>query len=75
MIGVVTSAVNAGILAPVAAPAVVNTAYDPLPQYAYAYNVQDQLSGDSKSHQESRNGDVVRGSFPIKLYKSFDDDN
>lgn len=35
--------------------------YDPAPQYAFAYNVQDQLTGDHKSQQESRDGDIVRG--------------
>lgn len=37
--------------------------YDPAPQYAFAYNVQDSLTGDSKSQQETRNGDVVKGIF------------
>lgn len=40
---------------------VVRTDYDPAPQYAFAYNVQDNLTGDSKSRQETRNGDVVKG--------------
>lgn len=45
-----------------AAPAVaINTDYDPAPQYAYAYNIQDSLTGDYKSQQESRDGDVVKG--------------
>lgn len=35
--------------------------YDPAPQYAFAYNVQDQLTGDHKSQQETRDGDIVRG--------------
>lgn len=35
--------------------------YDPAPQYAFAYNVQDQLTGDHKSQQETRDGDVVKG--------------
>ncbi|CAK9796394.1 Larval cuticle protein A3A [Anthophora quadrimaculata] len=37
--------------------------YDPHPQYTYAYDVQDSLTGDSKSQQESRDGDVVSGSY------------
>lgn len=48
----------------VAAPApyaAINTDYDPAPQYAYAYNIQDSLTGDYKSQQESRDGDVVKG--------------
>lgn len=39
--------------------------YDPAPQYAFAYNVQDSLTGDSKSQQETRNGDVVKGSYSL----------
>lgn len=44
------------------APAVaINTDYDPAPQYAYAYNIQDSITGDQKSQQETRDGDVVKG--------------
>lgn len=51
------------VLAPAVAvgPTVVNTEIDPLPQYAFAYNVQDSLTGDQKSQQETRDGDVVKG--------------
>ncbi|XP_036336493.1 larval cuticle protein A2B [Rhagoletis pomonella] len=51
-----------------AAPAPVvpiNTEIDPHPQYAFAYNVQDALTGDSKSQQEVRDGDVVKGSYSV----------
>ncbi|XP_043067550.2 larval cuticle protein A3A-like [Drosophila bipectinata] len=60
-----------------AAPAVVKTVahapvlakaddeYDPHPQYKYAYDVQDSLSGDSKSQVEERDGDVVRGEYSL----------
>nr|CAD7409238.1 unnamed protein product [Timema cristinae] len=53
--------------APVAAqvPVAVNTNYDPHPQYTFAYNVNDALTGDSKSQQESRDGDVVQGSYSL----------
>lgn len=47
---------------------VVNTVdaeYDPHPQYSYGYDVQDQLTGDSKNHQETRDGDVVRGQYSL----------
>ncbi|XP_035900260.1 larval cuticle protein A2B-like [Anopheles stephensi] len=50
---------------PVAPAVAVSTNYDPLPQYTYAYNVQDALTGDSKSQQETRDGDVVRGSYSL----------
>lgn len=39
--------------------------YDPHPQYTYAYNVQDSLTGDAKSQHETRNGDVVSGSYSL----------
>jgi hypothetical protein len=52
---------------PLAAPAaVVNTDFDPAPQYTYAYNVQDSLTGDQKSQQETRDGDVVKGKEIMK---------
>ena len=41
----------------------VDTEYDPHPQYSYAYDVQDGLTGDSKSQHETRDGDVVQGSY------------
>ncbi|XP_061389005.1 larval cuticle protein A2B [Musca vetustissima] len=52
-------------VAPVAAAVPINTEYDPHPQYAFAYNVQDALTGDSKSQQEVRDGDVVKGSYSV----------
>ncbi|XP_011302745.1 larval cuticle protein A3A [Fopius arisanus] len=39
--------------------------YDPHPQYTYAYDVQDVLTGDSKAQHEMRNGDVVSGSYSL----------
>lgn len=57
--------------APLAAAAVpvahaLDTQYDPLPQYSYAYKVQDALTGDNKSQQETRDGDVVTGSYSVQ---------
>jgi hypothetical protein len=49
----------------VAKVAAVDTDYDPNPQYSYAYDIQDALTGDSKSQQESRSGDVVQGSYSL----------
>lgn len=63
--------VKAGVIpaaAPVAyatAPLVRTDEYDPHPQYTYAYDVQDALTGDSKSQHETRNGDVVSGSYSL----------
>jgi len=55
-----------GYAAPVArAVAAVDTDYDPNPQYSYAYDIQDALTGDSKGQQETRNGDVVEGSYSL----------
>ncbi|KAJ8943457.1 hypothetical protein NQ314_009739 [Rhamnusium bicolor] len=39
--------------------------YDPHPQYSFAYEVQDGLTGDSKSQHEFRDGDVVQGSYTL----------
>ncbi|XP_031338246.1 cuticle protein 21-like [Photinus pyralis] len=60
----------AKVAAPVAyaaplAKAVVAEEYDPNPQYSYAYDIQDHLTGDSKSQHESRNGDYVEGSYSV----------
>lgn len=38
---------------------------DAYPQYSYAYNVQDALTGDSKTQEESRDGDIVKGSYSL----------
>lgn len=39
--------------------------YDANPQYSFAYDVQDSLTGDSKSQHETRNGDVVEGHYSL----------
>lgn len=36
---------------------------DAHPQYSYVYDVQDAVTGDSKSQHEERDGDVVRGGY------------
>lgn len=54
--------VNAAVV-PVAAvpPAVAKIQdYDTVPQYSYAYDVQDSITGDSKAATETRNGDIVQ---------------
>lgn len=50
-------------VAPVAKVAVEE--YDAHPQYSFAYDVQDGLTGDSKSQHETRDGDVVQGSYSL----------
>lgn len=39
--------------------------YDANPSYAFGYDVNDPLTGDSKSQHESRQGDVVQGSYSL----------
>ncbi|KAF6200889.1 hypothetical protein GE061_005336 [Apolygus lucorum] len=39
--------------------------YDPHPQYSYSYQIQDALTGDQKGQTESRDGDVVQGSYSL----------
>ncbi|XP_046484307.2 larval cuticle protein A3A-like [Neodiprion pinetum] len=39
--------------------------FDPAPQYSFAYDVQDSLTGDSKAQYETRNGDIVQGSYSL----------
>merc|ERR1712106_743368 len=34
-------------------------------QYNFGYSITDSVTGDSKSRQESRDGDVVRGSYRV----------
>jgi hypothetical protein len=39
--------------------------YDPRPKYSEAYCKQEDLTGDAKSQHESRDGDVVQGSYSL----------
>ncbi|KAL7297804.1 hypothetical protein TKK_0008837 [Trichogramma kaykai] len=39
--------------------------YDPHPQYSFNYDVQDSITGDFKAQSETRDGDVVRGSYSL----------
>ena len=39
--------------------------YDPHPQYQVGYAVADALSGDSKAREETRDGDLVTGSYTV----------
>ena len=38
---------------------------DAAPQYSFAYDVQDPVTGDSKAQYETRNGDIVQGSYSL----------
>jgi len=44
---------------------VVPAQFQPDPSYTFAYQVQDQITGDSKSQQETRQGDVVKGQYSL----------
>jgi len=54
-----------------AAPAVTairtveGDSYDAHPQYNFGYSITDSVTGDSKSREESRDGDVVTGSYSV----------
>lgn len=50
-------------VAPIAKVAVEE--YDSHPQYSFAYDVQDGITGDSKTQHETRDGDVVQGSYSV----------
>lgn len=39
--------------------------FDAVPQYSFAYDVQDAVTGDSKAQYETRNGDIVQGSYSL----------
>uniref|UniRef100_A0A1A9WLJ5 Larval cuticle protein A3A n=1 Tax=Glossina brevipalpis TaxID=37001 RepID=A0A1A9WLJ5_9MUSC len=69
---VVTKAAPVVAAAPIAAAPLITKAalaepeiVDAHPQYKFAYDVQDTLTGDSKTQEESRDGDIVRGSYSL----------
>ncbi|KAK0176490.1 hypothetical protein PV328_000621 [Microctonus aethiopoides] len=39
--------------------------YNSYPQYSFGYSVADGLTGDNKAQAESRNGDIVQGSYSL----------
>ncbi|XP_041982859.1 larval cuticle protein A3A-like [Aricia agestis] len=39
--------------------------YDSHPQYSFSYDVADGITGDTKSQHETRDGDVVQGSYSL----------
>ncbi|KAK1135506.1 hypothetical protein K0M31_000095 [Melipona bicolor] len=61
--GAVVPAVPAAL--PAALPAAKLEELDASPQYSFAYDVQDALTGDSKAQYETRNGDLVQGSYSL----------
>lgn len=69
LLAALVALVRGGVVAPVANIAVAaklaDSEYDPNPQYTFAYDVQDAITGDSKSQIESRNGDIVQGQYSL----------
>lgn len=59
--------VNAGFapVAPLSYNVPVVSDYYHRPQYAFNYGVNDPLTGDNKHHEETRNGDIVKGSYSL----------
>lgn len=55
--------VKGGVLAPAAV--LSDATIDPNPAYSFAYDVQDALTGDSKSQVESRANGIVRGQYTV----------
>lgn len=53
-----------GAVVPVA-PLAKLEEFDAVPQYSFAYDVQDAVTGDSKAQYETRNGDIVQGSYSL----------
>lgn len=68
---VTMTAARAGIVAlpppsvPVLAKLSGGETFDPNPQYSFAYDVHDILTGDVKSQVESRNGNIVQGQYSV----------
>jgi hypothetical protein len=57
---------QAPVVTKIAQPVVAKVEdYDHHPQYSFAYDVQDGLTGDHKSQHETRNGDVVEGHYSL----------
>ncbi|XP_055853299.1 larval cuticle protein A2B-like [Episyrphus balteatus] len=38
---------------------------DTIPKYTFSYQVNDPTTGDIKSQEESRDGDIVKGSYAL----------
>lgn len=64
MVYVHGGAIPAAVVAPAPVAARLEE-FDPLPQYRFGYDVADSLTGDYKSQNEERNGDLVQGSYSV----------
>ncbi|XP_015590774.1 larval cuticle protein A2B-like [Cephus cinctus] len=65
MTAIIPAAAPLAAVAPAAPVLAKIEDFDAAPQYSFAYDVQDALTGDSKAQYESRNGDVVQGSYSL----------
>lgn len=63
--GGVIGAPAAVVGAPVAVARYSDATIDPNPAYSFAYDVQDAITGDSKSHVESRANGIVKGQYTV----------
>ena len=46
-------------------PNVAEGSFNIHPQYSFGYSISDSVTGDSKTRQESRDGDAVSGSYSV----------
>ncbi|CAH0551430.1 unnamed protein product [Brassicogethes aeneus] len=60
-----TQAIATPLIQKVAAPVVTKTIVEAPAQYDFGYSVSDPHTGDIKEQHESRNGDVVQGSYSL----------
>ncbi|NP_001161319.1 cuticular protein RR-2 family member 9 precursor [Nasonia vitripennis] len=60
--GAVVQVAQPAVAVPVAVKAEEVDAY---PRYSFAYDVADSITGDSKAQYETRDGDVVQGSYSL----------
>jgi len=65
LVAVVRGAVVPVPVAAAVAPLAKLEEFDAVPQYSFAYDVQDAVTGDSKAQYETRNGDIVQGSYSL----------
>jgi len=64
-VAIVRGAVVPVPVAAAVAPLAKLEEFDAVPQYSFAYDVQDAVTGDSKAQYETRNGDIVQGSYSL----------
>ncbi|KAK0162230.1 hypothetical protein PV327_008583 [Microctonus hyperodae] len=53
------------VATPLLSAKVIEADHNLHPQYSFAYDVQDSITGDYKSQHETRDGDIVQGSYSL----------